>query len=235
MLLKRFLYAQLSGAVYVTHELMLVNEFGLRNKISKITIGNAINLRRIKPLSPRREHQLALFFVGTPNQPWHGVSELIEFGREHPKINIHIVGERDIEELPNVFFYGKLNPSKYRSVANKCVAGVGSLNLVANQMEEASPLKVREYLALGLPVILKYKDTDLDSTEPFVLQLPSDGRPLTEFTTEIEIFLDEWANKRVAREKIANLDIGIKEMNRLEFFEDVRMNRRNKIKRRGQR
>ena len=233
VILKRFLYAQISGAVYVTHELMEINEFGLRNRISKITIGNAINFKRIEPLSPRREHQLALFFVGTPNQPWHGVSELIEFGRKNPEINIHIVGERGIEKLPNIFFYGKLNPIEYRSVADKCVAGVGSLNLVVNHMKEASPLKVREYLALGLPVILKYKDTDLDPTEPYVLQLPSDGRPLSEFTMEIKMFLDEWSTKRVTREEIANLDIEIKEMNRLEFFEDVRMNIPNEDKPRG--
>lgn len=33
---------------------------------------------------------------------------------------------------------------------------------------EAAPLKVREYLARGLPVIYNYKDTDIDSDMAFM-------------------------------------------------------------------
>ena len=42
------------------------------------------------------------------------------------------------------------------------------------KQEEASPLKVREYIALGLPVILPYKDTAfIDGCPDWVLELPN--------------------------------------------------------------
>jgi hypothetical protein len=40
-------------------------------------------------------------------------------------------------------------------------------------MSEASPLKSREYLALGLPVIGAYEDTDIPPDDPVYLQLPN--------------------------------------------------------------
>jgi hypothetical protein len=88
-------------------------------------------------------------------------------------------------------------------------------------MTEASPLKVREYLALGLPVILKYKDVDLESPEEYVLQLPNDGRQLGDFSSEIRSFLHQWSSKRVLPSQITKIDVAVKEEIRLGFFERV--------------
>jgi glycosyltransferase involved in cell wall biosynthesis len=217
--LKKFMYSKVAGAVYVTRELMEVNELCLNSNIPKISIGNSINLERIDPLGHRDGNSRGLFFVGSPSQPWHGVSELIDFAKDYPEIEVHIVGESQAEMPENVFFYGKLTQSEYRDIAKKCIAGVGSLNLSVNRMIEASPLKVREYLALGLPVILKYRDPDFDSKSTFVLQLPADGRPLKDFGKEINAFLVKWESLRVPRGEISNLDVANKEKIRLEFLE----------------
>jgi glycosyltransferase involved in cell wall biosynthesis len=40
-------------------------------------------------------------------------------------------------------------------------------------MAEAQPLKVRFYLALGLPVLLNYRDPKLNGNLPFVNYVPS--------------------------------------------------------------
>jgi glycosyltransferase involved in cell wall biosynthesis len=220
-LFKKNLYSRVDAAVYVTNELLALNEFRINSYVPKIAIGNGIDLNRIDILPQNKSERPALFFVGSPNQLWHGVSELLDFALFNSGIDVHIVGDAWDKAPPNVFFYGKLNPTEYRLIASKCNAGVGTLNLHAKQMREASPLKVREYLALGLPVILKYQDTDLNSSEPFILQLPSDGRLLMEFSTEIQAFLKEWAIKRVARDKIINIDVVKKEEIRLEFFGEV--------------
>jgi hypothetical protein len=220
-ILKKPTYANISGAVFVTQELLKINELQLSNHIPKIEIGNSINLERITPLPSRRDEQQGLFFVGSPNQPWHGVLELIDFARDNPEINVHIVGQIGEKTVSNLYFYGKLDADGYRTVADKCIAGVGSLNLKLNKMNQASSLKVREYLALGLPVILKYQDSDLDGADPFVLQLPNDGRSLTDFSAEIKAFLDRWATKRVPRSEIFKVDVQTKEVIRLEFMEEV--------------
>jgi len=220
-ILKKIIYSRVSGAVYVTNELKIKNEFQLGLQVPKITIGNGIDISRIERLSQGTQENLALFFVGSPNQPWHGVQELVEFGKLNSDIEIHIVGNDDVSFKPNIFFHGTLNADQYKAIASRCQAGVGSLKLTTNHMMEASPLKVREYLALGLPVILKYKDTDLSSGEDYILQLPADSRPLSDFSREIHEFLQEWSKKRVPKERIQHLDVKIKEKIRIGFFEEI--------------
>jgi hypothetical protein len=220
-ILKQAIYSRVSGAVYVTNELMVKNEFHLKSHIPKIAIGNGINLSRLEQLSQPTQVKSALFFVGSPNQPWHGIQELVEFGELNPNIEIHIVGSDGVDFEPNVFFHGTLDADQYRAIASRCQAGIGSLNLSKNHMKEASPLKVREYLALGLPVILKYQDTDLRLGEDFILELPDDSRPLSNFSQEITAFLQKWSDKRVPRERIQHLDVRTKEKIRIGFFKEI--------------
>jgi hypothetical protein len=218
---KKYIYSRINAAVYVSRELLRLNEFQFKDTIPKITIGNGINLNRIEVLPQRIESKLGLFFVGNPNQLWHGVSELVEFARLNPDIDIHVVGNSNQTRLSNLFFYGRLTPDEYRDIASKCVAGIGSLNLIVIQQKESSSLKVREYLALGLPVILKHEDTDLSPDDSHVLQLPDTQLNLAAFAPEIRTFLLEWKNKRVPREEILSLDVQAKEAIRLEFFESI--------------
>jgi glycosyltransferase involved in cell wall biosynthesis len=171
----------------------------------------------------------ALFFVGSPNQKWHGVEELVEFATLNPDIQVEIVGDTADVKLSNITFHGVLSPEEYRTIAAKCIAGVGTLNLSAKKMFEASPLKVREYLAMGLPVIIKYKDVDLDSSEDYVLELPSDGRKLSHFSREVRLFLDEWSNKRVSSSQVVKIDVATKEEIRLRFFKKVIAKRNREI------
>jgi glycosyltransferase involved in cell wall biosynthesis len=219
--LKKPVYSRLSGAVYVTNELMNRNEFCFESHIPRITIGNGIDLSRINQLPQPTLEKLALFFVGSPDQPWHGVEELVEFGELNSDVEIHIVGSDGVCNQPNVVFHGILNADQYQAIASRCQAGVGSLKLTKNHMMEASPLKVREYLALGLPVILRYKDTDLRNGEDYILELPADSRPLSDFSREIHQFLQEWSEKRVPTERIQHLDVNTKEKIRIGFFEKI--------------
>jgi hypothetical protein len=220
-LFKKRIYSHVSGGVFVTPELNEMNEFHLGDEIPKIAIGNAVNMDRVIPLTLNQSTNLSIFFVGTPKQPWHGVSDIVRFGELNSDIDVHIVGDEGKSSSPNIFFYGALQSSEYREIATKCVAGVGTLNLSAKQMEEASPLKVREYLALGLPVITRYRDVDLDPSSNFLLQLPIDERAFSDFSLEIRSFLESWKSKRVDRSEVSHLDVSVKESLRLGFFDLV--------------
>ncbi len=219
--LSKSAYSRVSGAVYVTNELMVHNEHNLNPRIPRITIANGINLARMSKLPKMTHVKPSLFFVGSPNQPWHGVEELVEFGLSNKNVDIHIVGTSSENVGRNIFFHGFLSPEEYSKIAASCNAGVGSLMLSVNEMKEASPLKVREYLALGLPVILKYEDTDFDGDEDYILSLPSDGSSLNEHSLEILEFLDRWSSSRVSRERIQHLDVRNKEETRLKFFKSI--------------
>ena len=233
-LLKKKIYSHVSGGIFVTPELNEINEFHFGDDLPKIAIGNAINLDRVIPLTLNPSTNLGVFFVGTPKQPWHGVSDIVRFGELNSDIDVHIVGDENESTSPNIFFYGTLQNSEYREIASKCVAGIGTLNLSAKQMEEASPLKVREYLAMGLPVITRYRDVDLDPSSNFLLQLPVDERAFSDFSLEIRSFLESWKSKRVDRSEVSHLDVSVKESLRLEFFERVQNIHKAKLQSKGQ-
>jgi len=233
-LFKKRIYSHASGAVFVTPELSEINEFHFGDEIPKISIGNAINMDRVIPLTLNQSTNLSIFFVGTPKQPCHGVSDIVRFGELNSDIDVHIVGDEGKSSSPNIFFYGALQSSEYREIATKCVAGVGTLNLSAKKMEEASPLKVREYLAMGLPVITRYRDVDLDPTSDYLLQLPVDQRGFSDFSPEIRSFLESWKSKRVDRNDVFHLDVSVKESLRLRFFEKVRNFHDTRVQSKGQ-
>ena len=233
-LFKKRIYSHISGGIFVTQELNEINEFHFGDDLPKIAIGNAINLDRVIPLTLNPSTNLGVFFVGTPKQPWHGVSDIVRFGELNSDIDVHIVGDENESTSPNIFFYGSLQTSEYHEIASKCVAGIGTLNLSAKQMEEASPLKVREYLAMGLPVITRYRDVDLDPSSNFLLQLPVDERAFSDFSLEIRSFLESWKSKRVDRSEVFHLDVSVKESLRLEFFERVQNIHKAKLQSKGQ-
>ena len=64
---------------------------------------------------------------------------------------------------------------------NSSNVGIGSLSLFKVNLKEASPLKTRDYLARGLPVVVGYHDTDLENHSefnPYFLRVPSDDSPI---------------------------------------------------------
>ena len=217
----KFIYRNVDAAVYVSRELMELNEARCSKRVKRIVISNGINLERIDLLPTAEKSKPALFFVGHPGQNWHGIADLIDFARVSPDFDFHLVGNEVNYNLPNVYTYGLLTYDDYRSIARKCSAGVGSLNLEVNGMSEASPLKTREYLAMGLPVITRYLDSDFTEGSEFILRIPQNGKPLEEYSREIKNFIEKWQRKRVARDQIAHLDTTEKEKTRLRFLREL--------------
>lgn len=90
-------------------------------------------------------------------------------------------------------------------------------------MAEACPLKVRRYLAYGLPVILGYRDTDLDALDKWwLLRLPNTESNVVTSLPEIGAFVESVRGRRVPRDEVEPLiSAGAKEAARLAFFGEV--------------
>ena len=93
---------------------------------------------------------------------------------------------------PNIKFRGFLNTSEYVNNLSKADVAIGSLSLHVNNMNEASPLKVREYLAYGLPVVIGYKDTDFPNGASFLLELHNCEDNITSNVQLIKDFVCQW-------------------------------------------
>ncbi len=195
---------------------------------STIVISNGMDLRNFEILPPTHNVVPHLVFIGTPGYPWHGVDKIIEFAILKPDIHIDIIGyskyDLNVEKIPeNVTCHGFLQSNEYKKIFSSCDVAIGTIALHRKNMEEASPLKVREYLVYGLPVIIGYHDTDLSNRQfEFVCQIPNNDNNVQEYFEQIYSFACQMMGKRVDRNLIAPIiDQGLKEKKRLEFFAQI--------------
>ena len=151
---------------------------GVKNRTVKM--GNGINVSKVPERIDTPQwpgNTLNLIAVGTIAY-WHGLDRMIkaikvinenkEFGYT---VTLNIVGEgpgkADLELLVNessigdsIGFSGMLYGDDLYKQYRNIHFGVGSLGWFRSGVEEASPLKNREYLAAGIPVISATKDPD---------------------------------------------------------------------------
>jgi len=141
--------------------------------------------------------------------PWEVPLDMVvvDDGAEaFPTWEVHLIGyEVSVRERlsGNVKAHGFLSFSRYVPILADADVGIGALALHRNRMNEASPLKVREYLALGLPAIIGYEDTDFPDGAPFLLCLPNEESNIECCLGEVQRFVVAWVGKRVLRQEVS--------------------------------
>lgn len=194
-------------------------------------IGNGIDLAGFTTLRPPDSSSLRLAFAGSAGTPWHGLDRVGELARLFPDVVCDIVGctredwraaTSSSEEPPaNLVFHGNLPRSRYEPLMQQATAALGTLGLYRKKMDEACPLKVREYLAFGLPVLAGYEDTDVPAGADYFFQLPNNQATLAPHREKIAAWLERWRGRRVPRTAIAHLDTAEKEKQRLAFITQI--------------
>ena len=123
----------------------------------------------------------------------------------------------------NLRLHGFLSKEQVREVLLTTDVACGSLALHRNEMEEASVLKIREALAFGLPVIIAYRDTDLNEVIlDTILRIPNTESNMVENVEAIRKFAYDMMGKRVDIDSVAPyLDQKQKEITRLAFFQKI--------------
>ncbi len=219
------LLKRVTAFVAVTHE--LGQRFSGFRKPTEV-IGNGIDLAAFVPAPPPDpQAQTRLFFVGTPQTPWHGLERLTELASLFPEVAIDVVGDTEASwralsgappPPPSVTFHGTLPRPKYEPLLHRATAAIGTLGLFQKKMDEACPLKVREYLAAGVPVLAGYHDTDVPAGSDFFLQLPNNSASLGPHRERIAAWIEHWRTHRVPRASVAHLDNAVKEKRRLDWL-----------------
>lgn len=221
---RRRLLEPAAGFVAMTHEIT-ERVFDASQRRRAIVIPNGIKLDSIAPAPPVCNERPRLIFIGTPGLPWHGLDQLVAFAEARPALDVGIIGSTagDLGDRlpPNVACYGFLRPDAYRAIIERADVAVGTLALHRKRMEEACPLKVREYLARGLPTIIGYKDVDFPGDVDFLLEIPNRAGAVVERLDEVDRFITRWSGQRVSRDLIRHLDTSFKERERLDFLSEV--------------
>lgn len=213
---------RIRGLVTVSRELAVSSAFTSYGKPTQV-IANGVNFDNFLPL-PAPENKIPrLVFIGNPGCVWHGVDKLIALAELIPDIQLEIIGYdtlKSFEPLPsNISLHGYLTMDEYKKILAQADAAISSIALHRVQLEEASPLKSRECLAFGLPLIIAYTDTDLDdAVSDFLLKIPNKEDNFRTHAGEIREFLYKIRGLRVSQEMIAGIDLKRKELKRIEFF-----------------
>lgn len=215
---RNLVFKQLDGLVGVTNEIVedpMYAKFRIPSKV----VPNSIDLDKYSPVkSDTPAERIGLFFIGTPGQPWHGVDIIVEWARNLKEFDFHVVGIDD-EDTDNLFYHGYLDRNVYLEILKKSQICIGSLALWRNEMYEACPLKVREYLAYGFPAILGYRDTSfLDQEYDFILSLSKDE--LFDYD-RIRNFIKKNVSRIVDNSELDGISSSKVENARLHFFNQI--------------
>lgn len=193
----------------------------------KIVVSNGINLTAIKPKKENNQsNETNLVFVGSNNMEWHGLDKIFQLATSLPKVTFHIVGYQPGDypnvKNKNVIFYGWMDKEQLTSLYATCHFGIGSFgnHLVGKPID--STLKVREYLAYGLPVILGHIDVDFKNSD-FVKKVTNQKHELISIL-DITQFLIEHKDTIIKKDMITIITSNTKENERLLFFHQTAHN-----------
>ena len=213
---------QIDGFIGVTKE--IGHQFEKYSKPIR-TISNGIEIKNREIIIPVND-RAQIIMVCSPNMSWHGEDKFVRMAGLLSQFDFHIVGPAQPEQptgIRNIYFHGYKSGIELNELYTSMDIGVGTLALHRKNMEEACPLKVREYAALGLPMILGYYDTDLsDKNFDFVLQIENVEDNIENNIQLIRDFILTWKGKRIPLEVIKpSVSISEKEKLRLEFFQQI--------------
>lgn len=215
-------WRQINGFVCVTGE--IADDFrGLGKPVS--VLGNSF-WDDVKDAVPSGNAAPALVFVGTKTDTaasWHGVDKIFPLADRMPAAVFHVVGMTRDDFAgqpvpPNVRFHGELRGGDLARVLAVSDVGLGTLALHRKSMEEACPLKVREYLMNRLPVVIGYRETqDELRTAPYVLDIGNGPNNVSDNIERIRAFAEAWTNRRITSD-LSFLSMDTIERRRITFL-----------------
>lgn len=156
--------ANAKGVVGVTQEIVdyEISRSGAKTKFAHV-YPNGI-LFKSNNLIDRRDSEIPEFLFVANFAPWHGLDRLLlAVAKSDAKFILHLVGSvpSSLISLTNdsrIKLHGQLEQKQIAQLSEQCWIGLASFALDRKKMKEACPLKVREYLMLGLPVYGDYQD-----------------------------------------------------------------------------
>lgn len=148
------------------------------------TYPNGVEVNSINVLTDlRKPDELNVVFICGLFSPWHGLDRLLKALKngscvgDSPIVHIHLIGSLSEEQVNQIELVKKFNvrivkhgvmeSHEYHKVMAMADFGIGSLAMDRQNLNEGSTLKIREMLALGLPVYSGHADLALPQSVPW--------------------------------------------------------------------
>jgi hypothetical protein len=187
-------FALAGGGVGVTDEISQYESGRSQGKTYPChTVSNGIDTGKFTLSEPVAYDgtQLVLVMASTTANEWHGIDRFIRGMAVYSgKVQLHLIGRftstaRQLVEKHNlgeqVTFHPILAGAELSAVLSQAHLGIGSLGMHRIPLRQGSVLKVKEYMALGMPFLIAHEEVDLigvPEMRPYYLQLPADESPI---------------------------------------------------------
>ena len=215
---RKIYFSNVKGVVSVTKE---VDKSYHRN-IKLQIISNSYEIP--KNLSPKAPRPPKVIFMSTPNQPWQGVDKILLLASYLNDYEFVILGwdPSNFPNIPkNVLFKGFLSGKTLECELASAGYAIGPLALHRKHMSTTSSIKVGEFLANNLPVILAYNETSIEGN--FLCRIENiEANINTVSVQKIANFMNYWRLRDIDPTQLRKqIDPSIIESKRLKFFNDI--------------
>jgi len=181
---------RVKGIAAVTNEIAKYELERINKKKRTIIIPNGINTDSKFLLPDKRSDNAKAVFISSSFEEWHGLELVLSSYLENPEsvMELHLIGHVgnkyiDIIQLinkikPIIFLHGILKKSEMIEILSHADIGLASFALFKENLHEACTLKVREYLAGGIPVYAGHIDSGLPPDFPYYFRGKPDIREI---------------------------------------------------------
>jgi len=159
----------------------------------RLTLTNGVDVAATSPCSQWVQRDTCTFVAAGALSHWHGIDRLLAGMAREATSRLLVVGDgpqtRRLQKCVHRFalgerveFLGVLTGAAYDEVMTRADVGVSTLAEHRRGDFALSPLKARDYLARGLPIIFAGNDPDLVNTSsrptPYALRQPAGDAPI---------------------------------------------------------
>ena len=145
---------------------------------------NGIDVNSVELLADHRDaEKLNIAFICNTFSEWHGLDRFVDAVARMDDVPeglmIHLIGKLSNAQRAQIDnlgaasgafkVYGYLESDDYRRLLSCCDVGMGSLAMDRQSLTQGTTLKVREMLALGLPVYSSHEDSSLPDGFPYYI------------------------------------------------------------------
>lgn len=118
----------------------------------------------------KSKFQHCAIFIGN-GYPWHGLTEIIELLSPYKDIGLIVVGPYNIAKSSNILSIQHCLSSTLIKIVESCDFAISTFRWDMLDITEGSPLKSRQYLCHGCPILVNYYDcaADFDELKPYII------------------------------------------------------------------
>ena len=159
-----------------------------------MNIVNGVSAELLPLHAPRPEASDIVLLALASMSRWQGYDRLLQALGEYrgeESVTLHMVGDDGDGSLPEwkqlaqtlglgnrVQFHAAMHGAELDRLVEGCDVGVGGVGLLNGRQYVSTPLKLREYMARGLPFVYGVEDAGMPEEPRFCLHLPNDGKPV---------------------------------------------------------